>query len=100
MFLSVSSKMRADIDRQKFDKARAFAKQAKEIRRLYIIDLASESVVKRQLATVIWMIDVLTLRTGYFFFLLLLLQKSKFFLKSGANDKELETFGACSLLID
>ncbi len=81
MFLDATSNFKTNSDKEKYEKARRMDKTIAKLRKNYTDMLTSKSRKERQLATVIWLIDVYSLRVG-----------------NEKKEDEAETYGACSLL--
>ncbi|KDN49199.1 hypothetical protein K437DRAFT_222391 [Tilletiaria anomala UBC 951] len=81
MFLDPTSNFKTNADREKYEKARRLDKTVAKLRKNYTNALSSKSRKERQVATVIWLIDVYSLRVG-----------------NEKKEDEADTYGACSLL--
>ena len=64
IFTSMESVFKSESDEKKFDLARKLKKKSSSIRKKYLLDLNSESLVERQLATALYFIDNFSLRVG------------------------------------
>ena len=64
VMLNASSSFKGKSDREKYEKARRLDKLIGKIRKDYTKGLKSSDESKRQLATAMWVIDVLALRVG------------------------------------
>lgn len=53
-----------DDDQHKFDKARELAKNISDIRKKYMKDMKSDKLEKKQLATSVYLLDILAIRPG------------------------------------
>jgi len=82
MYLDSSSLFKTNSDRDKFEKARKLDNHVRQLRAEYETMLTSKSRSERELGTVIWLIDVWSLRVG----------------NEKNAEEEAETYGACSLL--
>lgn len=83
VWLGATSDFKGKSDMAKFEKARLLKKNIREIRERYEKNLYSRDLGKRQLATVVWVIDRLALRVG------------------NEKDKdEADTVGSCTLRVD
>ncbi|KAE8263428.1 hypothetical protein A4X03_0g1687 [Tilletia caries] len=82
MYLDSSSLFKTNSDREKFEKARKLDNHVQQLRSEYEQMLTSKSRSERELGTVIWLIDVWSLRVG----------------NEKNAEEEAETYGACSLL--
>lgn len=80
VMLAATSSLKGMSDYKKFEKARELKKHIDKIRRDYEIDMKSKDMTKRQLATVIYLIDKLALRAG-----------------NEKGEDEADTVGCCSL---
>ena len=63
VYLGASSRFKGQNDRNKYEKARVLKTKIKEIRRDYESKLTSSILATQQLATAVWMIDILRLLT-------------------------------------
>eukprot|EP01084_Bolivina_argentea_P107413 192040_1 len=81
VYLSASSRFKGENDRNKYEKARLLKSKIKGIRNDYESKLTSKSLMLKQLATAVWMIDVLSIRVG----------------NEKDTDEEADTVGVCSL---
>jgi DNA topoisomerase-1 len=84
VFLSASSKFKGESDIAKYDKARRLGEKIEHIRRSYTKDLTSSSVMMRQMATAMYLIDRLALRVG----------------NEKNTEEEADTVGCCSLKVE
>ncbi|KAE8209478.1 hypothetical protein CF327_g6537 [Tilletia walkeri] len=82
MYLDSSSLFKTNSDREKFEKARKLDNHVRQLRSEYEQMLTSKSRSERELGTVVWLIDVWSLRVG----------------NEKNAEEEAETYGACSLL--
>ncbi|KAK0531121.1 DNA topoisomerase 1 [Tilletia horrida] len=82
MYLDSSSLFKTNSDRDKFEKARKLDNHVRQLRSEYEQMLTSKSRSERELGTVVWLIDVWSLRVG----------------NEKNAEEEAETYGACSLL--
>ncbi|KAE8227597.1 hypothetical protein CF326_g7504 [Tilletia indica] len=82
MYLDSSSLFKTNSDREKFEKARKLDNHVRQLRSAYERMLTSKSRSERELGTVVWIIDVWSLRVG----------------NEKNAEEEAETYGACSLL--
>lgn len=84
VYLHSSSRFKGQADIDKYNKARKLKKHIKTIRNDYTRKLTSSSLNTRQLASAVWMIDILSIRVG--------------------NEKDTEesadTVGVCSLRVE
>jgi len=81
VYLGASSRFKGQNDRNKYEKARVLKTKIDAIRKDYETKLSSKNVVIQQLATAVWMIDRLSIRTG----------------NEKDTDEEADTVGVCSL---
>ena len=81
VYLGASSRFKGQNDRNKYEKARVLKTKIGEIRRDYESKLVSRNADAQQLATAVWMIDVLSIRVG----------------NEKDTDEEADTVGVCSL---
>jgi len=80
VYLHASSRFKGQADMAKYEKARALKKHIGSIRRDYTKKLLSNSRATRQLATCVWIIDILSIRVG----------------NEKDTDEEADTVGVCS----
>lgn len=84
VYLHSSSRFKGQADREKYEKARELKSKILQIRHDYTRKLSSSCKKIRQLATAVWMIDILAIRIG--------------------NEKDVEetadTVGVCSLRVE
>ena len=64
VFTSVESIFKSKSDMEKFDMARKLKKKANSIRERYILELESDDIIVKQLASALYFIDKLALRVG------------------------------------
>ena len=64
VFTSVESIFKSKSDKEKFDLARKLKRKANSIRENYTLELESDDIVTKQLATALYFIDKLALRVG------------------------------------
>jgi len=83
VYLHASSGFKGQSDLKKYEKARKLKDYIEKIRRDYGKNLKSKVVLKKQIATAMWVIDVLALRVG-----------------GEKNDDEADTVGCCSLRVE
>lgn len=83
MFLDATSTFKTGSDKAKYEKAQLLDKSVVKLRANYTRMLSSKSRKERQIATVIWLIDVYSLRVG-----------------NEKKEDEADTYGACSLLTE
>lgn len=83
MFLDATSTFKTGSDKAKYEKAQKLDQSVKKLRANYTSMLSSKSRKERQIATVIWLIDVYSLRVG-----------------NEKKEDEADTYGACSLLCE
>lgn len=81
VFLGSSSRFKGQADRNKYEKARVLKTKIDDIRADYGKKLSSSNELTKQLATAVWMIDVLSIRVG----------------NEKDTDEEADTVGVCSL---
>lgn len=81
--LNASSSFKGKSDRDKYQKARDLDKHIGKIRKDYTANLKSTDQELRQLATAMWLIDVLALRAG-----------------NEKGEDEADTVGCCSLRVE
>eukprot|EP00494_Astrolonche_serrata_P031823 UN32092 len=84
IYLHSSSRFKGESDRSKFDKARRLKNHIHQIRSDYTRKLLSLSNRERQLATAVWMIDILSIRVG----------------NEKDTDETADTVGVCSLRVE
>ena len=83
VYLHASSGFKGQSDLLKYEKARKLKDYIDKIRRDYTKNLKAKVVLKKQIATAMWVIDVLALRVG-----------------GEKNDDEADTVGCCSLRVE
>lgn len=81
VYLGASSRFKGQNDRNKYEKARVLKTKIKKIRKDYTTKLTSKNTMTKQLATAVWMIDILSIRVG----------------NEKDTDEEADTVGVCSL---
>lgn len=83
IFLAAESRLKAENDKKKYEKARRLKKIINDIRENYERKLKSSSEVDRQLGTATYLIDKLALRVG-----------------NEKSEEEADTVGCCSLRVE
>jgi len=84
VYLGASSRFKGQNDRNKYEKARVLKTKIKSIRKDYTSKLTNKSLDLQQLATAVWMIDILSIRVG----------------NEKDTDEEADTVGVCSLRVE
>jgi len=64
VFIGQDSELRMSKDMEKFEKARKLKTKIKKIRDVYLADLVAQDLKTRQIATAVYLIDLLALRVG------------------------------------
>ncbi|KAI5063198.1 hypothetical protein GOP47_0021745 [Adiantum capillus-veneris] len=83
VFLSPSSNLKGQSDKEKYEKARVLKDYIKDIRRTYTENFTSSDPTSRQIAVATYLIDQLALRAG-----------------NEKDDDEADTVGCCSLKVE
>eukprot|EP00250_Pteridium_aquilinum_P014105 c21783_g1_i1 orf=141-2135(+) len=83
VFLSPSSTLKGQSDKEKYEKARVLKDYIKDIRKTYTENFASPDPTTRQIAVATYLIDQLALRAG-----------------NEKDDDEADTVGCCSLKVE
>jgi len=84
VYLHASSRFKGQSDMAKYEKARVLKKHIGSIREDYTKKLSSKNTVERQLATCVWIIDILSIRVG----------------NEKDTDEEADTVGVCSFRVE
>jgi len=84
VYLHASSRFKGQADMAKYEKARKLKKHIGSIRNDYTKKLSSSSRATRQLATCVWIIDILSIRVG----------------NEKDTDEEADTVGVCSFRVE
>jgi len=84
VYLHSSSRFKGQADMAKYNKARILKKHVKSIRKDYTKKLYSDSRATRQLATCVWIIDILSIRVG----------------NEKDTDEVADTVGVCSFRVE
>jgi len=84
VYLHASSRFKGQADMAKYEKARKLKKHIAGIRRDYTKKLISTSRAMRQLATCVWIIDILSIRVG----------------NEKDTEEEADTVGVCSFRVE
>lgn len=84
VYLHASSRFKGQADMAKYEKARVLKKHIGSIREDYTKKLTSSNIGKRQLATCVWIIDILSIRVG----------------NEKDTDEEADTVGVCSFRVE
>jgi len=84
VYLHASSRFKGQADMAKYEKARVLKKHIGSIRADYSKKLLSNNTVERQLATCVWIIDILSIRVG----------------NEKDTDEEADTVGVCSFRVE
>jgi len=84
VYLHASSRFKGQADMAKYEKARKLKKHIAGIRRDYTKKLKSASRAMRQLATCVWIIDILSIRVG----------------NEKDTEEEADTVGVCSFRVE
>jgi len=84
VYLHASSRFKGQSDMAKYEKARTLKKHIGEIRRDYTKKLSSTTTSTKQLATCVWIIDILSIRVG----------------NEKDTDEEADTVGVCSFRVE
>jgi len=84
VYLHASSRFKGQADMEKYEKARVLKKHIGPIRKDYNKKLSSNNRPTRQLATCVWIIDILSIRVG----------------NEKDTDEEADTVGVCSFRVE